>query len=65
MELNVIGYTENGMYHDCTDENGKLWRIDIMISGYFPKGINPEHLVGMKFTCDWHHPYISIAEGVK
>jgi hypothetical protein len=65
MKIRVISYDKENDCHRCITEKGKRERIDITVDGYFPDGINPEHLVGMELECDYTFPYISIAMGIK
>ena len=46
MKLKVIEYHEKPNYHDCRDENGKLYRVDLLVGGDLPIGTSHESLVG-------------------
>ncbi|KKN66016.1 hypothetical protein LCGC14_0476080 [marine sediment metagenome] len=48
-------------YHECTDENGKEHRVDLMVNGDFhDSDITPEDLVGKTVSVDYTYPHIEI-----
>ena len=65
MKIKVGEYHPCWMAHKCTTDTDDIILIDIMIDGFIPRGVDPEHLVGMEFYVEWTHPFISIAHGVK
>jgi len=65
MKAKVIQYVEHEAHHLCRFE-GKCFdsRIDLLVSGCFPKETTPESLVGKTIEIGWLHPYVEIAEDV-
>lgn len=65
MQLKVKLYEKWCNTHICEDKDGIGQRIDLMVDGAFPKGTDPESLVGKTIECEYTYPYISIAMGVR
>ena len=65
MQFKVRLYETMLNTHICIDNDGHSHRIDLMVDGAFPKGTDPESLVGKTIECEYTYPYISIAMGVR
>ena len=63
MKLTVIKENVPLSFHDCIDENGNLYRVDLFIDGKAPKGITGADLVGKTIEVDYIYPYLYIAAG--
>lgn len=63
MRFDVIGYSEKFLAHQCRDENGHEYYVDLGIDhGY--EGKHPREYIGTFVSVGRTQPYILLAGGV-
>lgn len=67
MRLTVKQYNEDQAYHECQDDEGRTYRVDLIVDGTLPDDMaqNPEQLVGRTVQVGWLSPFIEIAQEVE
>lgn len=65
MKFKVLAVSKHENCHVCLDERGQHQRVDLMVNGDFPLGMDPNELVGKEVECEYTYPCISIAMHVR
>ena len=63
MKLRIIYYDAEKDFHVCKDEQGKMHRVDIMVSGF--TNLEPQDIIGREITVGELFPYIELAKDVE